>query len=228
MSNEFSGSIIKCVKLLNDMNYLTHAVTHNSLRASKDFKSAALGFDTYRKIYDVGVANQDFNFMLEDNSFFQFTEKVKNEEVRLAFYPNPYSFSEFSIQKKEWMKLFEVGELSQIELEQVLLEEEFSNDIPVIRYDLSLNQYCANYHPAAHFHIGFNSNSRWPVRRILTPYAFFLKILFHYYHELWLRWGDRGAERNILDVEYCKEVNRCAFLNDDYFKRHEHSRLHFI
>lgn len=98
----------------------------------------------------------------------------------------------------------------------------------MIRYDLSLKQYCEKYHPAAHFHIGFHVKNRWPVRRKLTPYAFLLKILMLYYPDLWHSVGDSGdVEPNWLDTEYQKEVSKCNYLDDDYFKEHEYKRLHF-
>lgn len=228
MTKEFSVSINKCLSVLDDMDYLAHAVVRSSLVVSEAFKKSSLSSKVYRELYDAGMKNQDFNFILKDQSYFQFTERIKDEDVRLAYYPNPYRFGEYHSIKRELTELFDEGLLSQEELEQSLTEEHFSNDIPIIRYDLSLTQYCSNYHPAAHLHIGFNSTSRWPVRRVLTPYAFFLKILSHYYHDLWVKFGDIGdGNRNLFDVEYCKEVSGCRYLHDEYFQKHEYQRLHF-
>lgn len=228
MTREFSLSINKCLGVLESMDYLAHASVRGSLNVSASFKKSSLTCNVYRDLYDVGMRNQDFNFMLKDQSYFQFTEKIKNKDVRLAYYPNPYRFGEYNSIKKELTEFFDEGILSQDELEQALMEEHFSNDVPIIRYDLSLSQYCSKYHPAAHFHIGFNSDSRWPVRRVLTPYAFFLKILFHYYHDLWFKFGDAGEdERNLFDIEYCNEVSECQYLQDEYFQEYEHKRLHF-
>ena len=67
----------------------------------------------------------------------------------------------------------------------MISEAIFTHDIPSIRYDYSPTQYEEKFHPASHFHIGFHSENRWPVTRVLTPYSFFLKILAMYYSDIW-------------------------------------------
>jgi hypothetical protein len=63
---------------------------------------------------------------------------------------------------------------------------------------------------------------------VLTPYAFFLKILIHYYPSLWFEFGDQGEELdNILDLKYRDELSRCSLLSDQYFLTIEKDRLHF-
>lgn len=167
--------------------------------------------------------------MLKDYSYFQFTENKKDENIRLAFYPNPFKFIEYQNNKKEALELFNEEGLTEIEYEQVLSEGDFISDIPLIRYDLSIDQHCENYHPAAHFHIGFNPNNRWPVAKKLTPYAFMLKILMHYYPELWFKHGEQGEnEQNSLDIIYREELTKCEFVPQKYFQGIEKERLSFM
>jgi len=172
---------------------------------------------------------QDFNLMLADKSYFQFTEEKEEEEIRLAYYPNPYKFVEYQSHKREALKLLDNNEITEDEYDQLISEEFTTTDIPVIRYDLSLRQYCKNYHPAAHFHIGFFSENRWPVRRKLSPLAFLFKILMHYYPSIWFSIGDSGDpdEPNDLDMQYRTEVASCAFLDTIYFSKMECERLYF-
>lgn len=228
MSKEFNQSINMCVNFLKDIDYLLHTVNCSSLIASDNFRKASTRALNYREIYDVGIANQDFNFVMDDKSFFQFHEKSENTELRLAFYPNPYN----SIATKKFIDdaqdLFDSGEISLAEYEQYISEENILSDMPLIRYDLSFKQYCDRYHPTAHFHIGFHSENRWPVKRILTPYCFMLNILSLYYQYLWKKHGDQGEGLpNRLDLLYRVEVQKCQALDATKFKAHESERLHF-
>lgn len=228
MSDNFRKSLASCLELLAKNELLFQAGPMYSLDASASFKKVARRSMSYKEVYDSGVENQDFNLMLFDQSFFQFTEVKSESDVRLAYYPNPYQFVNYRSQKKEALELLECGELSLSDYEQLVSEEDFTCDIPVIRYDLSLKQHCEKYHPAAHFHIGFFAENRWPVRRVLTPYAFLLKILMHYYPKVWFNVGDRGDDNNWLDLAYRNELTSCNILQQDFFKQEEVERLHFV
>lgn len=225
----FDKSIRSCFDTLESMELLAQAGPGCSLRASDSFKKASLRARSYREVYDSGVTNQDFNIMLSDHSFFQFTLQ-ENGDIRLAFYPNPYKFVEFSDYKRDALSLLDNQELTHEEYSQLLSEAEFSGDVPAIRYDYSLEQYCENYHPAAHFHIGFFADNRWPTKRILTPYAFMLKILRHYYLKYWIKILDTSEtpSQDKLDEIYRNEVSNCPLLDDNNFSQKEEERLHFL
>lgn len=227
MSDRFSDSINKCIKLLDEIDFLLHTVSIHSLSASESFKRAALRSDSYKQIYDAGIETQNFNFMMKDQSFFQFSEKEKEKEARLAFYPNPYNFIGYKKTEMVWLELYDKGDITQVELEQALSEEVINNDIPQIRYDLSLSQYNETYHPAAHFHIGFHTENRWPTKRVLSPFSFFLKILSLYYVDIWKKHGDDPENKtNKFDDIYRKELKQCGNLSEQYFKVKAQERLH--
>jgi hypothetical protein len=229
MSKSFKASILSCIECIANIDYLFQAGTVSSLQASSDFKHKSRKAVYYREIYEAGTTNQDFNLMLKDRSYFQFTENVEGENIRLAFYPNPFQFIEYQNHKKEALELLDDNELTESEYEQILSEGEFSSDIPLIRYDLSVKQHCDNYHPAAHFHIGFNANNRWPVGKKLTPYVFMLKIIMLYYPDLWFKYGDQGeGNENNLDIIYRNELSKCDLVPDEYFKKIEKERLNFM
>lgn len=63
---------------------------------------------------------QDFNLMMDDHSYFQFTESKAEEDVRLAYYPNPYQFVEYENDKREALNMLESNEITQDEYEQLL------------------------------------------------------------------------------------------------------------
>lgn len=223
---EFNKNIKKCIELLFKNQYLIQAGCLTSLNASDEFKKKSRNSNTYREIYDLGAVNQDFNFMLKDNSFFQFSQE-KNGNIRLVYYPNPYNSLEYQDTKLEIEKMLENNDITHEDYEQFLSEEFFSGDIPLIRYDYSIDQYCKNYHPAAHFHIGFHSENRWPVKRILSPFVFTLKILMLYYPNLWKIWGDNNENPNLLDELYRKELQSCNLVDAEYFCDLDENRLYF-
>lgn len=235
MNSDFNQNISKCIKFLDDRDLLFQASCSTSLSASPEFKKMARRSISYKELYDTGTKCQDFNVMMTDKSFFQFTRtkvfnkitKAEEFDLRLVYYPNPYKFVEYQENKLEIEKMYENEEITLEEYQQFLSEEFFTSDIPLIRYDLSKNQYCENYHPTAHFHIGFHAENRWPVRRELTPMAFMLKILMHYYTKWWKDLGDNGIEENTLTALYREEITRCPLIETTYFSRLEEGRLHF-
>lgn len=235
MNSSFNKNISECIKFLDDHDLLFQAGCTTSLIATAEFKKMARSSTSYRKLYDTGTIYQDFNFMMIDKSFFQFTRtKVLNKitkaeefDLRLVYYPNPYKFVEYQENKLIVEKMYENHEISLEEYQQFLAEEFFTSDIPLIRYDFSKSQYCENYHPTAHFHIGFHAENRWPVRRELTPMAFMLKILMHYYTKWWKELGDNGSDENHLTKLYREEITRCKLIEETYFSSLEEGRLHF-
>src|SRR4051812_35829777 len=64
-----------------------------SLRVSEEFRDLSLSENTrYEDIYRKGMELVHYNFMLTDYSYFQFSWFGK-ENVRYAFYPNPFADS---------------------------------------------------------------------------------------------------------------------------------------
>lgn len=226
MTKEFAQDIRKGMLLLAELDLLGQAGPQVSLSPSEFFKKTSLRAVSYREVYDAAIKNQDFNIMLHDHSFFQFSEINPHRSIRLAYYPNPYQFIEFKNLKREALEMVASDSITQDEYEQLLAESHFTCDIPLIRYDLSLDQYCQMYHPAAHFHIGFQAENRWPAKRVLTPFVFTLKILKHYYSDIWKQKGDPNNEGiNMLDDKYRKAVRLCGYLSEEYFKDYEADRL---
>lgn len=228
MKDNFRDSICKCIQLAFEIGYLFQAGSTVSLNASSDFKSKSRKAISYREVYEAGTLNQDFNLMLSDMSYFQFTEIEKDKEIRLAYYPNPFQFVEYKSERENALELLEKNEFTLDEYEQFISECNYTHDIPLIRYDLSIEQHCDKYHPAGHLHIGFVVENRWPVAKILSPYAFLLNILMQYYSKLWIQFGDEGDKRpNRLDIMYREELKRCNVISDEFFTESEKERLVF-
>lgn len=94
------------------------------------------------------------------------------QELRYAYYPNPYQFLEYQKELKDCNDLLNNEIITEENYSQMISEAIFTHDIPSIRYDYSPTQYEERFHPASHFHIGFHGENRWPVTRVLTPYSF--------------------------------------------------------
>lgn len=224
MSKCISGSVRQCVVFLEKIDYLRQASILESLSLNADFMSVAFRTKNYYDVYDVAVETQCFNFVMSDGSFFQFTE-VDRRSSRYCFYPNPYSFEEYLRHKSEIEKISLEEEMSWEECEQILTEGTYFNiDVPCIRFDKDYDAYSEDYHPVAHFHVGFFSDNRWPVKRILTPYAFFLFIFRTYYREKWLEYENKNDVD--LDIEFLSELDRTCFVEDEFFTEKERRRIH--
>lgn len=225
MSSNFGRSVFRSINFANDYSLLYQAGCSSSLSPTDTFKKMCLKANSYRELYDCAICYQDFNLMLFDKSFFQFTELAENKELRLAYFPNPYTFSESLAHRQAANDMLERSEITLDEFEQIISEETFSCDIPIIRYDLSEKQYCEMKHPTAHFHIGFFSENRWPSRRVMTPFSFFLKVLRLYYSGTWDEINKRQG--NSLDELYRAEIAKCLYISEEYFSEIEAQRFFF-
>lgn len=185
---DLSFYIRKVASLAQDMKIDLHHGTRDSLNVSKELKKLCKTSPYYREIYDYIINYNQYNISLIDKGCFQFSEsrnKRGEQELRYAYYPNPYQFIDFKKEVKSIQELFDTGGLSDLEYQQLINEAEFILDIPLIRYDYSPSQYDDKFHPASHFHIGFHSDNRWPVSRVLNPLVFFIKIISMYYNQYW-------------------------------------------
>ena len=226
--NNLSKSIRSCIELASELDILIHSASQSSLVASREFKAASRNAITYSDLYAIGNKMQDFNFMLHDYSFFQFSKEASSSDLRFAYYPNPLNIISLNDDKVYAQSLLVNGELTDEDFQQLLSEADPIMDTPLIRYDLSKSQHCKNYHPTAHFHIGFNSNNRWPVKRVLSPLGFFLNILNLYYSEIWKSKGEASQNgTNYLDEKFRSEIKKCLLLDHPHFEKIESERLHF-
>ncbi|HBY02844.1 MAG TPA: hypothetical protein DEG92_09970, partial [Rikenellaceae bacterium] len=143
--------------------------------------------------YDCAICNFDYEFLLNDDSIFQFS--FKNDELRYAFIQNPYIY----ISKEEYVTTIftqeEVSEINNIdvladlidenEYEQFLNEQELNSISNYIRYDTSLSGYKALNHSYSHIHIGLNPDMRVPLSIILTPLKFIKFCIKTSYYRYW-------------------------------------------
>jgi hypothetical protein len=160
---------------------------------SEEFKSASIQ-DDYFKAYLAGLNNYDYDFLLQDQSYFQF-EFQKTEqfiETRYAFFQNPItyiSYSEYVRKELENMNLEwteeDIGATLDDEYNQYLNEQELKSNYTTIRYDSDLPNYRPLIHAVSHLHIGHLNNVRIPLDKVISPLKFALFTIKHVYYQEW-------------------------------------------
>lgn len=188
-------SINKAWKTVDDLGVGAAFANPSSLRISDEFRELSLT-DTarYEEIYRKGMELVHYNFMLTDYSYFQFSWFGK-ENVRYAFYPNPFAKSTSTPANLDRLReLEEAGWLTHEEYLAVLSDHHVANRYPMIRYEHTENEYRAFHHPCAHLHIGHPPRGRWCVARALTPFAFTMLVLKHQYPSEWQSCGDDATD----------------------------------
>jgi hypothetical protein len=143
--------------------------------------------------------------------------------VRYAYYPNPF------VSPDETLFPGAAGDDME-RLMQLFGDSIEVNRRPVVRYEISRGDYRFFRHPAAHMHLGMDSEVRLPVNKLLTPLAFaFFTAKFLYARH----WNDRAVEcfpdQALVGLESRLVVERaaCEELPAELFSAHEGRQFHF-
>lgn len=199
-----------------------------SLRVDAEFNAVALNPNSsYDDIYRTGLSRSHYNILLKDYSYFQFSYESQ-QSWRLAYYPNPRITgvpeaqemqAELERQEREGLMTFE-------EVSELLYEMPSVVAVPAIRYEYSKGQYKELAHPAAHFHVGRDTQNRWPCAILLGPLAFILFVSKMYYPNAWEICSTYyGTEiEDCLDREFITIIANCSSVQD--FSDHERRSFH--
>lgn len=201
------------------------------MSASDEFKAIASDPRAkYEEVYLVGLRDTQYNFVLEDYSFIQIGG-VSDNTLRYAYYPNPFLGSSTAaiVELAELREFVEEGAIDVDEFLHLVAELRSTQHPPLLRYENSSEQYQDLIHPCSHFHFGHHADNRWPVRRILTPHAFTLIVIKHFYSDKWQGAGKirRGKTRLSLDDLMALEKPNCRLLPDDLFSATAGRHFHF-
>lgn len=184
----------------------------------------------YTRVYEKGLSLSHYNILLSDYAYFQFSLD-RESYVRYAYYPNPFiSGTDSEIQKFKGLKeMVEAGMLEHEDYLSLLADKSGMGGIPMLRYENAPDQRKKFQHPCSHFHIGFHSENRWPVRRILTPYAFSLLVFKHYYG---MPWHEKGSsedisEGNLFEQRLVEEKTNCRLVGHELFEEIEERSFYF-
>lgn len=150
----------------------------------------------YRKQWEFYIQNYWYHFMLTDGSLLVYDENSFRFLMAPIQLPTRDEFLH-EIFGGAWEEEFTDDEKRQY-LASTSFESDYQNfsdsvstfcPYTPVRYDMSLekNEYCRLTHPAFHLHIGFENNSRIPVKIQMTPFSFTMFILSTFYPREWKR-----------------------------------------
>ena len=214
--------ILKVCNLFYIENY-TRTLMFKPSKFSSDFFEASKDMDhngDYRKLYQVAITNKDYDILLEDYSFFQFScESNSNNEVkyRYAYYEVPSEFPTYEeFLNENSFSYMDCGEGFRQDYEQVIDEAKLKNAVTPVRYDYDESLHEPPVHSTSHLHLGFQNEIRIPSKYLLTPHAFVAFIVRHIY---WRRWKTLMNDNKFCSIYYVK--GECHYLNKTLFTSDE-------
>lgn len=185
--------------------------------------------EEYEKIYKIAIEKGDYDFLLKDDSFFQFSCELNNSngkltKLRYAYYQNPRAYPTYEEFLKDIFntEIEQCGEIFQFEYEQMIAEAKINRGVCPIRYDYDYELYQGMYHSISHIHIGHNNEVRIAVNKMLTPEKFALFVLRNIYYDVWME----CYKNNVKFQQRClTSKQRCEALVEEYFSKEENKQL---
>lgn len=194
--------------------------------------------DNYAAVFDTAAGEGDYEIMITDGSFFQFS--MRKDVVSMSFFPRPskyvsYKDYVYEIFKDEIIDLnekelveFEKEILSdgsmEFEYEQYLIELGSLKNVTPVRFDYDLQNYSQIYHPLCHLHFGVDNDIRIAIDKHPTPLIFSLFILKNFFSETFFVKTKKGRVIN-PDI-YFPNKEACNKVPDDKFEN-ENSLIYF-
>jgi len=212
----------KCKNILDDYGILRKVNNANIkegsyVKFSEEFRKVAQK-QNYNVAYITGMESDDYDYLLKDGSFFQFSYDTYENDltIRLAFYPsiNDISYDDF-LAEYIGSGIEECGAIFLDEYQQFVAEQESKNVSP-IRYDYNSKIYKEIIHSASHLHFGNEEDIRVPLDKILLPSAFIKIVLQYFYYDLW--------KNRIVEQDYSSifiQNNESHSIDQKYFSNNE-------
>lgn len=187
----FRINLNEAEKLLSDSGLLKDARITDKQKTRSQIKKAVNNIEDYKKYVDYVLNALDYDFLLSDDSFFQFDKASgsKDNYFRYVFMQNPIkkiSFREYC--EKNGL---DMGDPTIDEYLDIYNDDESEEAMSIInfpiylRYDVDERGYKPNCHSYAHLHIGAYGESRLPVKAILTPTSFISIAIKMTYPDKW-------------------------------------------
>lgn len=187
---------------------------------SEEFIKASQS-EEYEKVYKSAMRNSDYDFILKDDSFFQFSCDVisgsdDTNYIRYAYYPNPRyycTYDEF-LEANDFSSE-EYDNYLEICYEQEIAEARLKSAVTPIRYEYDLYRYIPSIHPISHLHIGHEENMRLALSKIMVPQKFVSFVIRAFYYDDWKKaMKDNEIYMNIC----CRAKNKCPSVINEFFK----------
>jgi len=222
-------SLLKNINLLKIENS-TRARTLKPNKFSSKFWAVCTDKKyNYHEIYQIAMENSDYDFILTDDSFFQFScdsydHNTGKGRIRYAFYQNPRkypTYDEFLIDNG--FLIDECGDMFYEDYEQFICEAELRRKITTIRYDYNFCDYRPPYHPVSHLHIGYNNDVRIALGRVLSPVKFISFVVRNVFKS---NWRDGYSQNSVFKNNCLDFKENCSVLENIVFNEDEKKLLH--
>lgn len=175
----------------------------------------------YEKIYQTAMRNSDYDFMLKDDSFFQFScDTISGSDdttyIRYAYYPNPRYFCTYvEFLETNGLSYEECADSFELDYEQEIAEARLKSAVTPIRYEYDSYRYLPAIHPISHLHIGHEENMRIALSKIMLPQKFVSFVTRTCYYNEW----KKSIKENQIYREICyKAKKKCPPLIKDFFQ----------
>lgn len=137
----------------------------------------------YKQKFFVASKNSDYDIILEDGSFFQFTS-TSAVDIHYSFFhriEQVLSYNEFI---DKYLTEENIDSINQ-EYEMYLSTDKSLTYPCPIRYDVAEREYTEELHAYAHLHIGVDTEIRIPIDKIIKPLEFVDFVVKYTYKEKW-------------------------------------------
>jgi hypothetical protein len=179
--------------------------------------------DDFLAIYKSILENNDFSFLLHDQSIIQIEKK--DGYFRYSYYNVPFIFPTYDeYLESQGYKFSDVGYDIREEYNQKLRESELKRYPVYIRYDYSEEVYKEMCHSISHLHIGPDNSIRISSSKMLTPLAFLMIVLKNAYYDVWLEIVDTPE----LFVFFENIKDGCLNVPMEYFSNADKKELYLI
>lgn len=212
----FRMNIKACKAILEEYNVLKRENLLNIEKGSyTKYSEAGRKFsqkDNYAKAYMKSREMDDYDYLLKDGSFIQFSCDIMNDEyiIRMSYYPaiNETTYESF-LQDVLELEPDECGSEFIDDYQQYISEQEQKAVTP-LRYDYNSDLHKKLVHSASHLHFGNLESIRVPTNRIIFPTAFVKLIIQYYYYDEWKKriendeklYQIRDTEKKRIDKKY--------------------------
>lgn len=188
-SGSFQLSIVQAKSLVEQCNLLLHVNSY--VNTPSDYVSVVRDL-SYNEQWEVHNQRYWYHIKLADESLLFF----KEDSFKYMMSPYTAILTQDEYEQSELRSLMLEGytEDDAIELVSSNLEKDYLDYIDTevkirlatpVRLDIHPHQYHATHHPLTHLHIGHANESRLPVKKIMTPYAFVSFIMATFYPDQW-------------------------------------------
>jgi hypothetical protein len=227
-SKEFSSSMEEVKNILNKYEFTKQIGNYKKplLKDYPKYKKSEDFLDLYKSVME----DQEYHFLLFDNSFIRMEFEEKKSILKYIFCPFPYDYISYEEFLKEYEKDIiqeEIEEKNILKKDPEFIYEQLLDEAPLkepcylIRYDYSEKEYDSGIHSVSHFHIGCANQIRITSSFLLTPLCFTMFIIKQIYHDSWLSL--------IKDTNFCmiykRSKNNCKNIDSSFFNILDRSEL---